>query len=62
LLLYSRRVDVDDVEGAVVALKCLEEDVARERSNDVSSIGERMSGPHGESVIEAPPARAHAIR
>jgi hypothetical protein len=57
-----RRVDVGDVEGAVVALKCLEEDVARERRNDVSSIGERKRGSRGEPVIEARPARAHAIR
>jgi hypothetical protein len=55
-----RRVDVGDVEGAVVALKRLEGDVAMDRKE--VSIGEPKSGPHGESVIEARPARANAIR
>jgi hypothetical protein len=35
-----RRVDVGNVEGAVVALKSLENDVARERGTDVSWIGD----------------------
>jgi hypothetical protein len=35
-----RRVDVGNVEGAVVALKSLENAVARERGNDVSWIGD----------------------
>jgi Glycosyl transferase 4-like domain len=56
-----RRVDVGDVEGAVQALKSLEDDVAVERRKDVSWIGEK-SGPHGESGIEARPATANAIR
>jgi hypothetical protein len=56
-----RRVDVGDVEGAVLAFQFLENDVARERSNDVWRIGE-PSRPRSESVIEARSARAHAIR
>ncbi len=59
---HYRRVDVGDVEGAVLALKSLEDDVAVERRKDVSWIGEPKSGPYGESVIEARPATANAIR
>ena len=59
---HYRRVDVGDVEGAVLALQSLENDVARERSHEVSWIGEPKSGARGEAVIEARPARAHAIR
>ena len=53
---HYRRVDVGDVEGAVLALQSLENDVARERSHEVSWIGEPKSGACGESVIEARPA------
>jgi len=62
LLLCTRRADVDDVEGAVVALMCLEDDVAMERRKDVSWIGEPKSGLHGESAAEARVAIENAIR
>lgn len=58
---HYRRVDVGDVDGAVVALQGLESDLARERSEEVS----RLSQPNSEleePVIEARPARANAIR
>jgi hypothetical protein len=57
-----RRVDVGDVEGGVVALKCLEGELATNRNKDASSIGEPKSVQNEQSVIEARPARANAIR
>jgi hypothetical protein len=51
-----RRVDVGNVEGAVVALKSLENDVARERGNDVDRRRE------DDSVVEARPAIDNAVR
>ena len=59
---HYRRVDVDDVEGAVLALQSLENGVARERSNDVSWISEPKSQLPIESATEARPATANAIR
>jgi hypothetical protein len=57
-----RRVNVDDVEGAVVALKCLEDDLAMERRKDVSWIGEPKTGLHRESAAEARSAIENAIK
>jgi hypothetical protein len=58
---HYRRVDVGDVDGAVVALQCLENDVATARRKDAPRIGEKGS-ERGEAAIEARPARANAIR
>lgn len=57
-----RRVDVGDVEGAVVALKRLEDDVVMERRNGVPSVGESKRGPNEEWNVETRPAAANAIR
>jgi hypothetical protein len=48
-------------ERGVVALKCLEDDVAMERRKDVSWIGEPKSGLNGQSAAEARPAIENAF-
>jgi hypothetical protein len=55
---HYRRVDVGDVEGAVIALKCLEDDLALERRKAVSS--DAKSGAIWESVIHERPSKANA--
>ena len=59
---HYRRVDVGDVEGVVLALQSFEEDVAVERRNDISSLGEAKSKLQGGSVADARPAIENAIR
>ena len=49
-------------ERGVVALMCLEDDVAMERRKDVSWIGEPKSGLNGQSAAEARVAIENAIR
>jgi hypothetical protein len=49
-------------ERGVVALKCLEDDIAMERRKDVSWIGEPKSGLNGQSAAEARVAIENAIR
>jgi hypothetical protein len=58
---YSQ-VDVGDVEGALDALKRLENDVEMERRKSGSCVRTPMSGTNGEPGVEAWSATANAIR
>jgi len=50
------------VDGAVDALKRLEDDVAMERINSVASVSERAGDRFEWAVIEICPTKANGIR